>query len=144
MFSGGMACVCWETNCSSRKMPISLEEQQVPQGKCTCFPGSNKFPGEDECVPWETRAIPPRTCYSLGNLLFPKKQVQFPRGTFFPLGNTCNPLGTCCSLWKICIFPRELVVSWQKKNWKKEKKISFFFIKYLQKQNMDCENPHSS
>lgn len=96
---------------SSRKMPISLEEQQVPQGKCTCFLGSNKFPGEDECIPWETRANPPRTCYSLwnkcnslGNLLFPKKEVHFSQGTFCSLGNTCNPLGTYCSLWKMCIY----------------------------------------
>jgi len=66
-------------------MSISLEEQQVPQGKCTCFQRSNKFPQEDECVPWETLAIPLGTCHSmgnkcnsLGNLLFHGKQVQFP------------------------------------------------------------------
>lgn len=165
MFSGGMACVFWETNCSSRKCMCSLEKwpfaprnNQFPReiipflkekahfpwgatsspGKCTYFPGSNKFPGEDECVPWEhvqfppelvirweTSAIPSGTCYS------PRNKCIFLGELFFPWETRAIPCELVVPCEKLAFSLGNLLFLGKKKGNKKKKKEEFFFHKIL-------------
>ncbi len=109
MFSGGMACVFWETNWSSRKCMCSLgkwpfpprnnqfpreiipflkENAHFPWG-ATSSPGEmHMFPGDEECIPWE--------------------HVWFPPELVIRWETSAIPLGTCYSLRNKCIFLREL------------------------------------
>ncbi len=81
----------WGATSSPGEMHMFPEEQQVPPGRWmrslgnTCnSPGNLLFHGKqvqfpwELVIPWETSAIP------LGTYYFPKKQVHFPQGTFFP------------------------------------------------------------
>jgi hypothetical protein len=71
-----------------RGLHVFPKGKKVPRGKCTCFLGNNKFPGELH--------------------VFPKERIHLPRGTCC----SSREMGIFLEEWYY--FPRKLVVSWGK------------------------------